>query len=246
MSRRGLLIALLIIFSANLVLASNTVYFYFYDASNTSITLNNVTVVVDNSTHTLDSGGNITLANGNYTFLFSKEGYENKTLNVELTDNITITVYLASNITQPSIPTEFNYTFVDLGTLNVSANVSLEKMLSLFHHWPGGSLLDGLFRLNVSQFIKDVFTFDISVESHSFSWVGMLITGIIWFGAELFAWFYFKNPLPVIALGRVMYEGMAKFATPAFEILQIPIAGFLLYMGYLTIKMMFEKWSGER
>jgi len=157
-----------------------------------------------------------------------------------------ISVYLAQDTIQLSVPSEFNYTFVDLATLNVSANVSLEKMLSLFHHWPGGSLLDGLFRLNVSQFIKDVFTFDISVESHNFSWVGMLITGIIWFGAELFAWFYFKNPLPVIALGRILYEGMAKFATPAFEILQIPIAGFLLYMGYLTIKMMFEKWSGER
>jgi len=175
----------------------------------------------------------------------SAVNYESRTISTWTGVDL-ISVYLTQNITQLSVPSEFNYTFVDLATLNVSANVSLEKMLSLFHHWPGGSLLDGLFRLNVSQFIKDVFTFDISVESHSFSWVGMLITGIIWFGAELFAWFYFKNPLPVIALGRILYEGMSKFATPAFEILQIPIAGFLLYMGYLTIKMMFEKWSGER
>ena len=190
---------------------------------------------------TFDATTSIQVEPGTHTFKSIKSGYAPSEVTYDVSKDVRIILVM-----YPSIPTEFNYTFVNLSTLNVSANVSLERILSLFHHWPGGSLLDGLFRLNVSQFIKDVFTFDISVESHSFNWVGMLITGIIWFGAELFAWFYFKNPLPVIALGRVMYEGMAKFATPAFEILQIPIAGFLLYMGYLTIKMMFEKWSGER
>ncbi|MHA1263153.1 MAG: LamG domain-containing protein [Candidatus Freyarchaeota archaeon] len=221
---------------------------YVYDANTSEqISYMNVslTLIANNTTTGLIPSLPILPWNETVSLNISAINYESRTISTWTGVDL-ISVYLTQDTVQLSVPSEFNYTFVDLATLNVSANVSLEKMLNLFHHWPGGSLLDGLFRLNVSQFIKDVFTFDISVESHSFSWVGMLITGIIWFGAELFAWFYFKNPLPVIALGRILYEGMSKFATPAFEILQIPIAGFLLYMGYLTIKMMFEKWSGER
>jgi len=221
---------------------------YVYDANTSEqIAYANVslTLYFNNTTTGLIPSIPILPWNETVTLNVSATNYESRTISTWTGVDL-ISVYLAQDTVQLSVPSEFNYTFVDLATLNVSANVSLEKMLSLFHHWPGGSLLDGLFRLNVSQFIKDIFTFDISVESHNFSWVGMLITGIIWFGAELFAWFYFKNPIPVIALGRVMYEGMAKFSTPAFEILQIPIRAFFLYMGYLTIKMMFEKWSGER
>jgi hypothetical protein len=78
---------------------------YFYDASNNTM-LNNVSVTVNNETNYLNSGESLQLVEGNYTLTFSKENYENRTLNIELTSDLTISVYLEpqGNETTSTIP----------------------------------------------------------------------------------------------------------------------------------------------
>ncbi len=202
---------------------------------------------------TVDDGDIIYLKAGNYILTFKKDVYQDSSVNVEITDTsnpIHIHVYMQPTSSGSSSTTGGTTTW-DIISLNTSSynttlrTVNISNIYSLFSQWAGGGMIKGLLELNLSKFFEDVFSFNVEVGGKNFSWVGALITSIIWFGGVLVAWFYFKNPLPVIALGRVLYEGLATAKVPSLGYLQYPIAGFMLYMGYLTIKMIFEKWSGE-
>lgn len=121
-------------------LADYLTTFHFYDASNNSV-LNYVNVTVNGTTYILNSGDNLTLAGGNYTLVFKKDDYGNKTLGIELTSNTTITIYLepisneSSNSTalpslsMPTFPSKYqsyapNYTNLDTEISNLfSGNV---------------------------------------------------------------------------------------------------------------------------
>jgi len=107
----------------------NLVTLYFYDASNNTV-LNQVNVTVDGENKGLfDSGEVLQLVKGNHTLTFSKEGYENRTLSIEVLSDMTISVYLeaVSNETEIDINQAVNMTEL---VQNITANLSIEPINS--------------------------------------------------------------------------------------------------------------------
>ncbi len=96
----------------------------FYDALNNT-KLDNVNVTINGALHTLNSGDSLALAEGNYTLIFEKQGYESRNLSLELTNDITMSVYLSPvNTTNAgSEQPEFNLTSTPVnGTLNLPSD----------------------------------------------------------------------------------------------------------------------------
>jgi len=186
------LLALLLLFAllAPTVKADNNlITLYFYDASNNTM-LNQVNVTVDGENKgVFDSGEVLQLVDGNYTLIFSKENYENRTLSIEVLGNLTMSVYLEPNNTEketlptqptetPTAPTEpfFNYTN-DYGFF-------------------GFRLGDKLMRFQIDEVISEFFNLT--------PIFAIFIPLIMTLGIGVAAWYYSRNSLVVLGVLAIM------------------------------------------
>jgi len=219
------------------------VTFYFYNAWNLN-PLDNVTALIGDTNYTLAFGESLNLAAGRYLITFSKDGYENTTLSIDVYTHLILSVYLQPTVVTlqilkgqsrvpPVSPPLFNLSqaFSEVGEGNT--------VFRIFTKWVGGDYLVNLMHANIKQTLIDFF------NSPPLPGIGILAAMSIWGFGILAAWLYYKEPEPVFAYGNILYFGLAEFLYFDPGILFVPLGTFVLYISVRWIYK-FIRIFGER
>ncbi|MHA1289651.1 MAG: hypothetical protein ACTSPB_19870, partial [Candidatus Thorarchaeota archaeon] len=130
---RRFLILILMLTALSSFAAAATITFYFYDIE-TSQQLTSVNVTINSTTsYILDSGGSISLAEGQWNISISRDGYEGRTLVLNLTGNATVNVYLEPVTNQTTVRENATAPAENFQAPEVAMNVT-----GIFTKWLGG------------------------------------------------------------------------------------------------------------
>jgi len=183
--------------------------FNFYDASNNSI-LNNVTVLINSEENTLNSGDQLWLSEGNYTLTFSKENYENKTLSLELTSDLTMSIYLkpiSQNATMTTKPTE-------------PSTMQIDENFNDFGLWgakAGAKFMAGQW----SEAFYDFWTLN--------PMFSLMLPLIFSLGLIIVSYLVSKNALVPIGVTAIMVTFFSLIGVPLHLSLLSPLAGLFIF-----------------